>query len=120
MRSTPSGCERCILRLKAFGAGAEADEQYRARLRHARLGYCAARAPSGHVAAGMPLAARVPVHRGADASALRFSVAAAANTANAPGALRIVVKGVLDLRAHGTAPAGPPCALAEIWKERGR
>jgi hypothetical protein len=94
----------------------ERDERYREKVRRARLAYCAARAPTNRTATPH----HSPREHGSTGAAelARFSVAAASNPSNAPGALRVIVKGVLDLRAHASVHQNPPCALADLWKKR--
>ena len=93
----------------------ERDDEYRAKLRHAHAAHRAARPPSSFINTGPGVG-----HGGTrpPPASVHYRAAAPMNTANASGALRVIVKGVLDIGAHTPGPSAPPCALAELWKER--
>jgi hypothetical protein len=86
------------------------DAAFCERLRRVHLGYAAARLPNLH--------AHVAQAEHPQATFARYSVASPPAPSNAPGAARIVVKGVLDISGHVDAAVLPTCTLAECWKMR--
>lgn len=86
------------------------DAAFCERVRRASLGYHAARMYSAH-----------PTHfsqAGEGAPMGKYSVASPPAPSNAPGAVRLVIKGMLEGSSAIDAPMGLPCALAEFWKPR--
>lgn len=81
------------------------------RVRASQLGYHVARAPTPQ-----PMIMQVEPPR---ASVGKYSVASPPAPSNAPGAARIIAKGMLEVSRQGEATLfESPCALAEIWKKR--
>lgn len=96
----------------------ERDDEYRAKLRRTRLDFCAARVATSHVGRS-PSGGFASGYVADDRTAApNYRAAVAPNTAHAPGALRLVVKGVLDLHHPPHGPAWPVCALDDFWKAR--
>jgi hypothetical protein len=79
------------------------------RLRRASSGYCAAKSPPSQ-----PTRAHIPAH----VPERMFSAASPPAPSNAPGAARLVVKGMIDASSSIDGPLSPPCALAAFWKRR--
>ena len=99
----------------------ERSVEYRAKLRQAYLKHVAARgpAPQGGIAIGYgnAQAAHPVCSSGAPIPAWHCSSPPAPS--NAPGALRVIVRGVLDLEtADRPQKMGSACVLAELWKVR--